>query len=61
MKIAVMTDSGSNLSADFVKKTSNLYVIPLMIVVDGKEFRDQLEISASEVYEKLDTHLTFIV
>ncbi len=31
-------------------------VIPLMIVVDGKEFRDQLEISASEVYEKLDTH-----
>jgi DegV family protein with EDD domain len=56
MKIAVMTDSGSNLSADFVKKTSNLYVIPLMIVVDGKEFRDQLEISASEVYEKLDTH-----
>ncbi len=56
MKIAILTDSGSNLSKEFVKSHNNLFVVPLMIVIDGKEFRDQVEISASDVYEKLDTH-----
>ncbi|TNF07091.1 MAG: DegV family protein [Bacillota bacterium] len=56
MKIAILTDSGSNLSSDFVKQHANLFVIPLMIVIDGKNYRDQIEISAEEVYEKLDTH-----
>lgn len=56
MKIAVLTDSGSNLTEAFIKKHKNLFVIPLMIVVDGKDFRDQVEITANEVYEKLDQH-----
>jgi len=56
MKIAVITDSAANLSEAYIKKHKNLFVIPLMIVVDGKEFRDQLEISASDVYKKLDDH-----
>lgn len=56
MKIAVLTDSASNLTKEYVAKHKNLFVIPLMIVIDGKNFRDQKEISAQEVYEKLDTH-----
>ncbi|MDA3931745.1 MAG: DegV family protein [Tenericutes bacterium] len=56
MKVAVLTDSASNLSEAFIKEHKNLFVVPLMIVVDGKEYRDQLEISASEVYKKLDAH-----
>jgi DegV family protein with EDD domain len=56
MKLAVLTDSGANLSQDFIKKHNNLFVVPLMIVIDGKEYRDQVEIDASEVYAKLDTH-----
>jgi DegV family protein with EDD domain len=56
MKIAVLTDSGANLLPEMVKKHKNLFVIPLMIVVDGKNFRDQVEITAQEVYEQLDTH-----
>jgi DegV family protein with EDD domain len=56
MKVAVLTDSASNLSEAFIKEHKNLFVVPLMIVVDGKEYRDQLEISASEVYKKLDDH-----
>ncbi|QLY39802.1 DegV family protein [Hujiaoplasma nucleasis] len=55
-KIAVITDSGSNLKEGFVKEHKNLFVVPLMIVVDGKEFRDQIEIKANDVYAKLDTH-----
>jgi DegV family protein with EDD domain len=56
MKLAILTDSGSNLASDFVKKHANLFVIPLMIVIDGKNYRDQIEVAAEEVYEKLDTH-----
>ncbi len=56
MNIAVLTDSGANLSQEFIKKHKNLFIIPLMIVIDGKEYRDQVEIQASEIYKKLDTH-----
>lgn len=55
MKIAVITDSGSNIFKDFMKKHPNLFVIPLMIIVDDKAYKDQVEISAQEVYEQLDT------
>jgi fatty acid kinase fatty acid binding subunit len=54
MKTAVLTDSGSNLPQEFIKKHTNLYVVPLMIIVDGKSFRDQIEITAKEVYEQID-------
>ena len=54
MKVAVLTDSGSNLSLEFVKKHDNLFVVPLMIVIDGKSYRDQVEITAQEIYEHID-------
>jgi DegV family protein with EDD domain len=56
MKIAILTDSASNLEKDFVKKHDNLFVIPLMIVINGKNYRDQVEVTAEQVYEQLDTH-----
>lgn len=56
MKVAILTDSASNLSKEFIKKHTNLYVIPLMILVDEVSYRDQVEISVKEVYEKLDTN-----
>jgi len=56
MKTAILTDSGANLSKEFIKKHKNLFVVPLMILVDGKEFRDGIEISPEEVYQKLDDH-----
>lgn len=56
MKIAILTDSAANLTQDFIKKHKNLFVIPLMILVDEVEFRDQAEITADEVYAKIDEH-----
>lgn len=53
MKVAVITDSGSNLSKSFVDATPNLEMIPLMINIEGKFYRDVVEISAEETYEKL--------
>ncbi len=55
MKIAVITDSAANLLPDFVNQHKNLYVMPLMINIDGTGYKDQVEISAAQVYEKLDT------
>ncbi|MBU0997776.1 MAG: DegV family protein [Firmicutes bacterium] len=56
MKIAVLTDSASNISKEFIAKHPNLFSVPLVINIDDDSFRDQVEISAQEVYEKLDTH-----
>lgn len=56
MKIAVITDSAANLLPETLKKYSNLYVVPLMIVVDEKSYRDQIEITADEIYGMLDDH-----
>lgn len=55
MKTAVLTDSAANLSKEFIEKHKNLFVVPLRIMVDEKDYRDQIEISASEVYAKLDS------
>lgn len=54
MKLAILTDSGSNLSMDFIKKHENLFVVPLLIMIDGESYRDQVEITAQEIYEQLD-------
>jgi len=54
-KIAVLTDSAANLSTDFIAKHPNLFVIPLMILIDEVPFRDNLDITAEEVYAKLDS------
>lgn len=56
MKVAIITDSGANLSQNYVSQHKNLYVVPLNILIDGKGYKDQVEITPKEVYEKLDTH-----
>jgi len=54
MKIAVITDSSSNLSLDFIKKHENLKMTPLMISYDGEFYRDLIEVDYETVYSKLD-------
>lgn len=54
MKLAIITDSGANLDATYVAKKPCLRVIPLMIVVGGKSYRDQIEITPAEVYAQID-------
>lgn len=54
MKLAILTDSGSNLSKDFIEKHENLFVVPLLIMINGESYRDQLEITPREIYEQLD-------
>ncbi|MCK5761957.1 MAG: DegV family protein, partial [Candidatus Izimaplasma sp.] len=54
MKIAVITDSSSNLSFEYVKKNKNLDMMPLMIFFNEKYYRDLIEIDYDTVYKNLD-------
>ena len=56
MKLAILTDSAANLSNEYLKKHQNVFVVPLMIIMDEVGYRDQVEITAKEIYEKIDTH-----
>ncbi len=53
-KIAVLADSGSDLN--HIKKGSPLFILPLRIIIDGKEFVDKKDITLKEVLSKLDDH-----
>lgn len=51
-KIAILADSGSDITIQ--KEGLPLFVLPLRIIVDGKEYIDKKEISLNEVLSKLD-------
>lgn len=52
MKIAIVTDSTCDLPKDLVDKY-NINVIPLRILYKGEEYRDNIDITSDEVYERL--------
>jgi len=51
-KIAILADSGSDINT--VKSGSPLYILPLRIIIDGKEFIDKKEITLKEVLSQID-------
>ncbi len=51
-KIAVLTDSGSGLSQEEAKD-KGIYLIPLVVLIDGKSYNDGLDISTLDVYQAL--------
>ena len=56
MKTAIITDSASNLEQKTLEIHPHLYTLPLVIMIDGESYRDQVDISSEEVYAKLDDH-----
>ena len=54
MKIAVITDSSSNLNLEYIKQHNNLMMCPLMISYDGEFYRDLIEVDYETVYKKLE-------
>jgi len=53
LKVAVVTDSTAYLSSKEYEKT-DVRRVPLSVIMEGKAFREEEELSASEFYEKLD-------
>lgn len=56
MKTAIITDSSCNLTQEYIKSVPNLFVVPLGITIDDKHYRDQVDITSTEIYEKIDKH-----
>lgn len=54
MKTAIISDSSSNLPKEYLDNNDNLYIAPLTVSIDGKMYKDQIDISSTEVYDKLN-------
>ena len=53
-KIALVTDSTSNLIQDQIDRY-NIHVMPLILIWDGESYRDGIDITKDEFYERLKT------
>lgn len=51
-KIAILTDSASDLTKELTDKY-NIYVVPFKIIYNNKEYEDNVTISADEVYSRM--------
>lgn len=51
-KIAVLTDSGSGLSQEEAQ-AKGIYLIPLLVLIDGKSYLDGVDIKINDVYQAL--------
>ena len=48
-KVAVVTDSSANLPADVIDR-HHIFVVPVLLYMDGREYRDGVDIEPSEVF-----------
>src|SRR5699024_6948440 len=54
-KLAWITDSTCGLSEDFIKE-NNIFVLPLSVIVDNVFYKEDIEITKDQFYEKLKEH-----
>ena len=54
-KIAILVDSGSDLSLDYIRE-EGFYFLPLYVNLDGKFLKDRLEISPEDFYSWIKTY-----
>lgn len=55
-KIAIMTDSTSDIPKEIIEEYG-IQVVPLRILYKDIEYKDQVEISSEEVYERLEEEI----
>lgn len=55
-KIAILVDSGVDIPPDIIED-NNMYVLPLKVIYKDREYSDGVDITAEEVYGKLETEI----
>lgn len=58
MKIAIMTDSTATLTSEEVERY-NIKVIPIPIIFEGKEYKENVDITTKEFYDMLKSSDSF--
>lgn len=53
-KIAILADSGSDVPAELLNSYDDIEVAPMIVTMDGKEYRDNVDITPEEFYAALD-------
>lgn len=56
-KIAWVTDSSAFIPNDMIGR-DDIYTVPIVLILDGKEYRDGIDIFEEELYPKLKTFTT---
>ena len=52
MSIAIVTDSTADLPQEITRKL-NIHVVPNILIIEGEEYKDGVDISRREFYERL--------
>lgn len=52
MKIAVVSDTSCNFTPETAKELG-IYIVPMEIIIDGTSYKDAIEITTKEFYEKM--------
>ena len=55
MNIKIIADSTCDLSQEIIEQY-NISIVPLVVNIDGQEFRDRLDIQTDEFYNRLETY-----
>jgi len=55
MNIKIIADSTCDLSQEIIEQY-DISIVPLLVNIDGQEFRDRLDIQTDEFYNKLETY-----
>ncbi|MBM6754800.1 DegV family protein [Lactobacillus alvi] len=58
MKIAVVTDSTAYLT-DEEARENNIRVVPIPLIIDGQSYREGIDITTEDFYQKLQTTSSF--
>ena len=52
MKVAILTDSNSGITQDEANKLG-VFVLPMPFTIDGQEYKEDINLSQEEFYDKL--------
>lgn len=56
-KIAILTDSGSDVPKNYIDKYNNIYVAPLLVNYEDKTYKDTVDIFVDEVCDRLTSEI----
>ncbi len=58
MKTAIITDSTAYIPQE-LREQFGIYMVPLSVVIGGKTYREEIDLTAKEFYEKMKEESTF--
>ena len=53
MRIGIVADTSSNFTPELAQELG-IHIIPMQIMIDGKTYKDGVDISIEEFYEKME-------